>query len=97
MVEQPLGQASGPAPELEHRSGRLEGGMGDQLVDRPILVERLEVLAATQPVVEALGLIAGQAHGAITTFRRHAGNLRRSGPAEAANVLPAGLGAKIYG
>ena len=74
------GEAANPTAELEHRPDSREGGIGDQ---RPVLVERLEVLATTKPIVEARGLVAGQGQGMITTSRlpdQARGPLERTGP-----------------
>ena len=59
-LEKHLGDPSGAASELEHASRLFESGMGDQIAQRRLLVERLAVLLCPETVVEGAGFVVAE-------------------------------------
>jgi len=51
--EEAPGEAAGAAAELDDAARRREIAVSDQQVERPVLVDRLQVLPAPEAVVEA--------------------------------------------
>jgi len=54
--EQFLGEAAGPAAELQDRPASLEVEMRRKVIQRGRLIESLQIKLLSKPVVEALGL-----------------------------------------
>jgi hypothetical protein len=57
MGEKCFGEATGPATQLDHGSGCLKRGLSKETLDRSVHVEGLQILGATEPIVEPLGLL----------------------------------------